>query len=235
MSMMDAMNMGGQPQPQQPMPGEPTQPQPMVGEQAPAKGLFRMADGNPEEMKKLYGKLALLIAQTLWEQGGSDQVSQAMDEDDDREPSDVIGTYTAYYLTTAIGAARTKGGMVPPVIIVALAADTAAQLTDLAIVKELVEPKDADDTADAGALIGLEIFMKMNKSQLMPEEFQEYSTIIKSIIDASPHAMELADEGGEEALENYEDLAEEGDEGALDEIDDARPVNGGIAAAMGQM
>ena len=228
MSMMDAMNMGQQqpqdaaaqqpPQGQQPQPGQSGQPMQQ-------QEFLRMADGNPEEMEKLYNKLMALISSEIWEGQGADQVAAQLNQDDSA-PAEVVGKFTGFYLLMAFSAARAKGGMVPPVVIVGIAGEVAAQLTDLALMFKLVSPEQADDTADAGALIGIEVLMQHAGQQMQPDEKQEYADLTTAIIKASPTAMQMAEEGAEDAVEDVQEMSGRGPDEANNEGD--RPDDGGI-------
>lgn len=246
MSMMDAMN---NPAPAQPEaapqaaapgagPGQPGQPG-QSGQPMQQQEFLRMADGNPEEMEKLYNKLMALISSEIWEGQGADQVAEQLNQDDSA-PAEVIGKFTGFYLLMAFSAARAKGGMVPPVVIVGIAGEVSAQLTDLALMFKLVSPEQADDTADAGALIGIEVLMQHAGQQMQPDEKQEYADLTTAIIKASPTAMDMAEEGAEDAVEDVEEMRgeEPNNEGDLPDDggtpeDQMPPQGGGMAAAMG--
>nr|UVX62845.1 MAG: hypothetical protein [Bacteriophage sp.] len=247
MSMMDAMSMGSQPQQDaaaQPPQGQ--QPQPGAGQPGQSgqpmqqQEFLRMADGNPEEMEKLYNKLMALISSEIWEGQGADQVAAQLNQDDS-QPAEVVGKFTGFYLLMAFSAARAKGGMVPPVVIVGIAGEVAAQLTDLALMFKLVSPDQADDTADAGALIGIEVLMQHAGQQMQPDEKQEYADLTTAIIKASPTAMDMAEEGAEDAVEDVQEMRGQHPEPDEDQMggpsdndqDNMPPQGGSMAAAMG--
>lgn len=238
MSMMDAMSMGAQPpQDAAAQPPQGQQPQPGAGQPGQSgqpmdqQEFLRMADGNPEEMEKLYNKLMALISSEIWEGQGADQVAEQLN-DDDSAPAEVIGKFTGFYMLMAFSAARAKGGMVPPVVIVGIAGEVAAQLTDLALMFELVSPEQADDTADAGALIGIEVLMQNAGNQMQPDEKQEYADLTTAIIKASPTAMQMAEEGADDAVEDVEEMSGRGEETEEPE-QPPQGAGGGMAAAMG--
>jgi hypothetical protein len=246
--MMDAMSMGNEPpQDAAAQPPQGQQPQPGAGQPGQSgqpmqqQEFLRMADGNPEEMQKLYTKLMTLISSEIWEGQGADQVAEQLN-DDDSAPAEVIGKFTGFYMLMAFSAARAKGGMVPPVVIVGIAGEVSAQLTDLALMFKLIAPEQADDTADAGALIGIEVLMQNAGNQMQPDEKQEYVDLTKAIIQASPTAMQMADEGADEAIEDVQEMSGRGeepnnegdlpDDGGIPE-GQMPPQGGGMAAAMG--
>ena len=227
MSMMDAMSMGAQPQSQQQQP----QAQPM------SDSALRMGGDDPAEMDGLYKKVMTLISEEIWEGQGADLVSEQLVQDNSA-PAEIIGKFTGYYLTMAVTAARSKGGAFPPVVIVGAAGETSSQLTDLALMLKVIDADNADDTADAGALIGLEVLLSQGAQAMSPEDKQEYADITKAIINASPDAQEMAADGAEDAIEDFEEMGasvgtREGDEAQEDIDDDVKPQ--GMAAAMGGM
>lgn len=230
MSMMDAMSMGAQPEPQQ----QPQQPQ---GGQQPGQSFMRMGGDDPEEMQALFTKVMKLISEEIWEGQGADQVTAQLVQDDS-EPAEVIGKFVGFYSLMAMSAAKTKGGMLPPIVLVAAAGETSSQLTDIALMLKLISPEEADDVADAGALIGLEVLLANGGNQMEGDEYQEFADITKAIINASPDAQEMAADGAEDAIEDFEDMGasvgtREGDEAQEDIDDDVKPQ--GMAAAMGGM
>ena len=229
MSMMDAMSMGAQPDQQQPQ-----QPQ---GGQQPNQSFMRMGGDDPEEMQALFTKVMTLISGEIWEGQGADQVTAQLVQDDS-EPAEVIGKFVGYYILVAMSAAKMKGGMLPPIVLVAAAGETSSQLTDIALMLKLISPEDADDVADAGALIGLEVLLANGGNQMEGDEYQEFADITKAIINASPDAQQMAADGAEDAIEDFEDMGasvgtREGDEAQEDIDDDVKPQ--GMAAAMGGM
>lgn len=222
MSMMDAMSMGAQPQPQ-------TQPM--------SDSALRMGGDDPSEMEGLYKKVMMLISGEIWEGQGADLVSEQLVQDSS-DPAEIIGKFTGYYLTMAVTAAKSKGGAFPPVVIVGAAGETSSQLTDLALMLKVIDADNADDTADAGALIGLEVLLSQGAQVMSPEDKQEFADITKAIINASPNAEAMAEDGAEDAIEDFEELGasvgtREGDEAQEDIDDDIKPQ--GMAAAMGGM
>lgn len=229
MSMMDAMSMGAGPEQQQ---------QPQAPETQPmSQETLRMGGDNPEELEKLYTKVMALISSEIWEGQGADLVSEQLMQDES-EPAEIIGKFTGMYLLMAVSAAKSGGGSFPPVVIVGASAETASQLTDLALMLKLVSPEEADDTADAGALIGLEVLISQGGNQMAPEDKQEYADITKAIINASPNAQQIAEEGAEDAIEDVEEMGAPDD--SQEEMDaqvavdtDEQPQ--GMAAAMGGM
>ncbi len=243
MSMMDAMNNPAPAQPEAapqaaaPGAGPGQQPQPGAGQPGQSgqpmqqQEFLRMADGDPEEMEKLYNKLMALISSEIWEGQGADQVAEQLN-DDDSAPAEVVGKFTGFYLLMAFSAARAKGGMVPPVVIVGIAGEVAAQLTDLALMFKLVSPEQADDTADAGALIGIEVLMQNAGQQMQPDEKQEYADLTTAIIKASPTAMDMAEEGAEDAVEDVQEMSGRGEE-TEEPQQPPQGAGGGMAAAMG--
>lgn len=227
MSMMDAMSMGAQPQAQQQQP----QVQPM------SDSALRMGGDDPAEMDGLYEKVMTLISEEIWEGQGADLVSEQLVQDNS-DPAEIIGKFTGYYLTMAVTAAKSKGGAFPPVVIVGAAGETSSQLTDLALMLKVIDADNADDTADAGALIGIEVLLSQGAQAMSPEDKQEYADITKAIINASPDAQEMAADGAEDAIEDFEEMGasvgtREGDEAQEDIDDDIKPQ--GMAAAMGGM
>lgn len=243
MSMMDAMNQAAQPQPQPqaaPPQGAPQQGQ--SGNPMQPQEFLRMGGDDPVEMENLYNKIMVLISSEIWEQNGADQVAEQLMQDDS-QPAEVIGKFTGFYLMMATAAARAKGGMLPPVVVVGAAGEVAAQLTDVALALELVAPEDADDTADAGALVGIEVLIQNAGQQMAPDEKQEYVDITTAIIKASPNAQQLAEEATDDAVEDVQEMQgggedEQNNEGDL--VDNTSPQPGdrsgagmGMAAAMG--
>lgn len=231
MSMMDAMSMGAQPDQQQP------QQQQQQGGQQPNQSFMRMGGDDPEEMQALFTKVMTLISEEIWEGQGADQVTAQLVQDDS-EPAEIIGKFVGYYILVAMSAAKMKGGMLPPIVLVAAAGETSSQLTDIALMLKLISPEDADDVADAGALIGLEVLLANGGNQMEGDEYQEFADITKAIINASPDAQEMAADGAEDAIEDFEDMGasvgtREGDEAQEDIDDDVKPQ--GMAAAMGGM
>lgn len=230
MSMMDAMSMGAQPEQQQ----QPQQPQ---GGQQPGQSFMRMGGDDPEEMQALFTKVMTVISEEIWEGQGADQVTAQLVQDNS-EPAEVIGKFVGFYTLMAMSAAKTKGGMLPPIVLVAAAGETSSQLTDIALMLKLISPEEADDVADAGALIGLEVLLANGGNQMEGDEYQEFADITKAIINASPDAQEMAADGAEDAIEDFEDMGasvgtREGDEAQEDIDDDVKPQ--GMAAAMGGM
>lgn len=229
MSMMDAMSMGAQPQAQE----QPQQPQ----TQPMSDSALRMGGDDPAEMEGLYKKVMTLISGEIWEGQGADLVSEQLVQDSS-DPAEIIGKFTGYYLTMAVTAAKSKGGAFPPVVIVGAAGETSSQLTDLALMLKVIDADNADDTADAGALIGLEVLLSQGAQAMSPEDKQEFADITKAIINASPNAEAMAEDGAEDAIEDFEELGasvgtREGDEAQEDIDDDIKPQ--GMAAAMGGM
>lgn len=199
MSMMDAMNNPAPPQ--QPAP-VPEGPQP--GPNAPQGGM-RMGGDSPEEMVRLMNGVMMLASQEIWEGQGSNMVAERLHQPG-ADPAEVVGTFTGMYLMMATQAARSKGGMLPPIVTVAAAGQIASQLTDLALMFKMVEPADADDTAEAGALIGIEALLQNAGNQMSPEEKQEYQDIATAIIKASPQAKQVAHEQTDEAIQDIAEL-----------------------------
>lgn len=227
MSMMDAMSMGAQPE-------QPQQPQ---GGQQPGQSFMRMGGDDPEEMQALFTKVMTLISEEIWEGQGADQVTAQLVQDDS-EPAEVVGKFVGFYILMAMSAAKTKGGMLPPIVLVAAAGETSSQLTDIALMLKLISPEEADDVADAGALIGLEVLMANGGNQMEAEEYQEFADITKAIINASPDAQEMAADGAEDAIEDFEEMGAPEDSGEEEMVqedidDDVKPQ--GMAAAMGGM
>lgn len=249
MSMMDAMNQAAQPQPAAgaPAPG-PAAPgvgpgqAPQSGQPMPAEQFLRMGGDDPAEMEKIYNRVMELISSEIWEGNGADMVAEQMMQDES-SPAEVVGKFTGFYLMMATAAARAKGGMIPPIIIVGCAGEVAAQLTDIGLALKLVSPDNADDTADAGALVGIEVLIQNAGQQMSPEEKQEYVDIATAIIKASPNAQELAEEATDDAVEDVQEMQgggedEQNNEGDL--VDNTSPQPGdrsgagsGMAAAMG--
>lgn len=227
MSMMDAMSMGAQPE-------QPQQPQ---GGQQPGQSFMRMGGDDPEEMQALFTKVMTLISEEIWEGQGADQVTAQLVQDDS-EPAEVVGKFVGFYILMAMSAAKTKGGMLPPIVLVAAAGETSSQLTDIALMLKLISPEEADDVADAGALIGLEVLMANGGNQMEAEEYQEFADITKAVINASPNAQEIAEEGAEDAIEEVEEMGAPDDSAeemeAQTDVDMAEKPQG-IAAAMGGM
>jgi hypothetical protein len=227
MSMMDAMSMGAQP------------PQEMQAPQTEqmSQDMLRMGGDNPEEMQKLYNKVMSLITSEIWEGQGADMVSDQLIQEDS-EPAEIIGKFTGFYLLMATAAAKSKGGAFPPVVLVGAAGETASQLTDLALMLKLISPEEADDTADAGALIGLEVLIAQGGNQMSPTDKQEYADIVKAVINASPNAQEIAEEGAEDAIEDVEEMGapDDSEEEMMAQTDvDMAEEPRGMAAAMGGM
>ena len=238
MSMMDAMNQAANPQPAQgaPAPGPaapgvaPDQP-PQSGQPMPAQEFLRMGGDDPAKMEEIYNNVMELISTEIWEGNGADQVAEQLTQDDS-SPAEIIGKFTGFYLMMATAAARTKGGMMPPIVIVGCAGEVAAQLTDIALALQLVAPDNADDTADAGALVAIEVLIQNAGAQMAPDEKQEYVDIATAIIKASPNAQQMAEEVADDAVEDVEEM-----QGGGEEDEEAAPqpqgAGGGMAAAMG--
>lgn len=183
MSMMDVMNGGGQPPQQQ----QPPQPETM-----------RMADGDGAGMQDLFFKIMSLISSEIWQKDGADRVAEQLAQEGS-QPAEVIGKFVGMYLQMATSAARVKGGMLPPVVIAGAAGQTAAQLTDIALMMGIVKPDNADDTADAAALIGLQQLLQNGK--LADNEKQEYTDVLTALVKASPTAQQMAAESQPEQQE----------------------------------
>lgn len=224
MSMMDVMNSGGMTPPS----NDPQQPQPQQPQVGQGQPTMRMGE-QPEQMQEVFNKVMTLASEEIWEGSAADQVADRLRQDDS-EPAQVVGTFTGMLLMMATTAARSKGGMLPPIIVIAAAGQIASQLTDIALMTGAVTPDNADDTADAGALIGIEALLMNNGAQMEADELQEFKDITKAIIDASPQAMATAADVGEEAIEDIGEL------GALeDDVEDDEDSPDGMAAAMGGM
>lgn len=194
MSMMDAMN--------NPPPNGTVSPEsqaPMAPGNMPMQGGMRMGEGDPQKMVSLMRSVMGLISHEIWEGEGSNLVAERLHQPN-ADPAEVIGLFTGYYLMMATSAARTKGGMMPPIVVIGAAAQTASQLTDLALMFKMVKPDDADDMAEAGALIGIEVLLQNSGNQMAPDEKQEYQDITKAIIDASPQAKQMADKLDDQAV-----------------------------------
>lgn len=201
MSMMDAMN--------NPPPNGVAPPQnqaPMAPGQMPQQGGMRLGGNSPEEMASLMRSVMGLISEEIWEGDGSNQVAERLHQQG-AQPAEVVGLFTGYYLMMATSAARTKGGMLPPIVTVAAAGQTASQLTDLALMFKMITPEEADDTAEAGALIGIEVLLQNSGNQMAPEEKQEYQDIATAIIKASPQAEQMADKYDDQAVEEVREMA----------------------------
>lgn len=231
MSMMDAMN---NPTPAQPEAAPPAA-APGAGpanpdqQQMPQEAM-RMADGNPEEMQALYTRLMSVISSEIWEGNGADQVAAQL-ADEDSDVPEIIGKFTGFYLILGFSAARAKGGMLPPVVVAAAAGETASQLTDIALMLKLITPAEADDVADAGALIGLEGLLTKVGTQMSPDEKQEYVDITKAIIEASPTAVNMAEESSEEAVEDLQEMSQAGGAPEINPEPPNTPAEGGSAMA----
>lgn len=241
MSMMDVMNQAAQPPQQGAAPAAgaqpPSGPQPgQSGSPMQPQEMMRMGEGSPEELQDLFDKIMTLISSEIWEGNGADQVAEQLNQDES-QPAEVIGKFTGFYLLMATSAARSKGGMLPPIVVVGAAGETASQLTDLALMFKMVSPDMADDTADAAALIGIEVLMQNGGQQMSPEEQQEYAEITKAVIDASPNAQQIAEESAEDAIEDAAEMqGMESDAeayGGNDAENEQAQQGGGMAAAMG--
>lgn len=233
MSMMDAMNMGDQaPAPAAPAGNEPSQ-APQVGGAGP-NATMRMGGEDPEQMQGLFNSVMGLVSSEIWEGNGADMVAERLQQENS-EPAQVIGTFTGMYLMMAFAAAKSKGGMLPPIVIVAAAGQISSQLTDIALMLKTVSPDNADDTADAGALIGIEALLQNTGQQMQADELQEYQDITNAIIKASPQAQQTANEVADEAIEDVSEMASEAPPEQPDQM--AQPEQpqqmGGMAAAMG--
>ena len=241
MSMMDAMNnpapaqpQSGQPQPQQGAPGAgPGTP--------PQQGGMRMGQDDPQAMAEQFHKIMALVSQEIWEGQGSNMVAERLHQPG-AQPAEVVGTFTGMYLQMVTQASKSKGGMIQPILIVAAAGQIASQLTDLALMFKMVEPKDADDTAEAGALIGIEALLQNAGNQMQPDEKQEYQDIATAIIKASPKAKQIAADQSDEAVAEVAKMATDPNHPEPDadnqggpsdnDADNQPPQAGGMNAAM---
>lgn len=235
MSMMDAMSMGAQPAQNQ-------------APEAQGNQYMRMGVNKGEEgLREIFNRVMELIAEELWEKSGHTTITNQFLADES-EPAEIVGKFTGLYAQIAVTAAHSKGAMIPPFVMISVIAETSAMITDIALAARVVDPQDADDTADAGALIGIEVLLSQSRDEMSPEEYDEYRTIANNIIAASPHAEEMAEEGTEDVLEDIEEdpmlLDPQGVSGAdgnpqaaadmeANQLAGGNPNANGMAAAMG--
>lgn len=235
MSMMDTMNQGGGQPPQGQAPqGQP----PQGGAPQGMDGQAKMRMGEDGDLQGLFNRVMSLISENIWQGDGADQVAAQLTQQES-VPAEVIGKFTGFYLMLVVGAAAAKGGMLPPVVVAGAAGQTASQLTDIALMLELVSPEQADDTADAGALIGMEVLLQNVGQQMAPDERQEYMDVLTALVKASPEAQaqasEAADEAGAEAMDMLQGQAQQADSGGAAPTQQPQqpPQQGGMAAMMG--
>jgi len=227
MSMMDTMNAGAAPAPQQDpnaqAPGAPPQ-----GGPSPAPDSYgRLGDGG--DYQKQSDKIMMLLSGELWQKGLADKINDQMLQQDS-DPSAIVGAYTSMLLMGALAAYRSKQQMPEPLVMVDCARQLADQMTDIGLANKTVSPKEADTTAEAGMLIGMGMFLQNVDSSLQPDEKTEYQNILTQIVQNSPDSAKLAQqEAGDAAqLDTAGDADQPNNEGD-------RPDDGGIPEQQGVM
>lgn len=229
MSMMDTMNAA-------PPQGQPQQ----QGQPAPAPASFsRLGEGG--DLQKQSDKVMELLSNQLWVEGDADKVNEQLIQDES-DPAAVIGKFTGFLLLGVFAAFRQKQQMPEPIVMVDSARQVADQLTDIGLATKTVAPKDADDTAEGAALIGLQLFLQQAGGSMQADELDEYKQIITQIVQNSPGAAEVQEENQDEAAQlvaeesggdqpnNEGDLP---DDGGVPESQMQQPQQGGMSAAMG--
>lgn len=183
MSMMDTMNAGAQSQPAAAQPADVPAAQGQPQDAVPGSYARMGEDG---QLQQLTDKVMMLISKSLWSEGKADQVAAQLGQPG-AQPEEVVGKFTGFMLMMANSAAKESQRMLPPIVMIGCAAQTAAQLTDIALAMKLITPDEADDVAEAGALIGVETFAKNTKGNgMQADERQEYSDIMQQLISQSP-------------------------------------------------
>lgn len=226
MSMMDTLNA-----PQgQGSPAASGQPQP-GGQGAPAPGVESFARLQGGDLQGELNKLMFLTSKQLWQEGMADLVNEQLLQDDS-DPSAIIGKFVSFLLSMCNGAYNSKQQAPEPVVMCGVAEQMADQMTDIALNNQTVSPGDADDTSEAAALIGIQMFLEKFGAQVSQSDQAEYGNILKELIQNSPGAAQLASEAMDDA-QNSPDVDAVSQGGAVPTGTPQPTQGGGMSAALG--
>lgn len=235
MSMMDTLNAPQPPQDQQGQ--QPPGPTPSPGGQT--ETFARLQGGDLEGQ---FNKAMMLTSQQLWQNGMAELVNEQLLQDDS-DPSAVIGKFVAFLMSGVNAAYNSKQQAPEPIVMCGVAEQMADQITDIALNNETVAPGDADDTAEAGALIGIQLFLEQFGNQVGADDQAEYKKILQQLIQNAPGAAEIAADEMDDAQEmpDVEAMMSGGaaptgglppdQQGAQPQ--QQAPAQGGMAAALG--
>lgn len=219
MSMMDTLNV---PQPQQaPQQGQPQQ----------VESFARLQGGDLEDA---FNKAMMLTSQQLWQNGMSDLVNEQLLQDDS-DPAAIIGKFVSFLLSAVNAGYNAKQQAPEPIVMCGVAEQMADQMTDIALNNETVGPGDADDTAEAAALIGIQLFIQDFGAQIAAADKTEYENILQQLIQNAPGAAEIAEDELDDAqdMPDVEALMAGGAAPTGGGEPPSTPAPGGMAASLG--
>lgn len=222
MSMMDTLSA---PQPQQaPQGGTPQAPNQV-------ESFARLQGG---DLGDAFNKAMMLTSQQLWQGGMAGLVNEQLLQDDS-DPAAIIGKFTAFLLSGVNAGYNAKQQAPEPIVMCGVAEQMADQMTDIALNNETVGPGDADDTAEAAALIGIQLFLQDFGAQVAAEDKAEYQNILQQLIQNAPGAAELADEELDDAqdMPDVESLMAGGAAPTGGGEPPSAPAPGSMAATLG--
>lgn len=213
MSMMDTLNAPQQGQPQQ------------------VESYARLQGGDLEDA---FNKAMMLTSQQLWQNGMSDLVNEQLLQDDS-DPAAIIGKFTSFLLSAVNAGYNAKQQAPEPIVMCGVAEQMADQMTDIALNNETVGPGDADDTAEAAALIGIQLFIQDFGQQIAAADKTEYENILQQLIQNAPGAAEIAEDELDDAqdMPDVEALMAGGAAPTGGGEPPSTPAPGGMAASLG--
>lgn len=200
MSMMDTLN-AAPPQGQQPSPdaAQAGALNPGAAQAGQQPGTFvRLSEGG--DLQEQFNKLMSLTSSELWQKGMADLVNEQMLQDES-DPSAIVGKFVSFLLGMCNGAMNSKQQAPEPIVMAGIAEQMADQMTDIGLNNETVAPGDADDVAEAGALIGIQLFLQQNGQQIQAADLEEYKNILTQLIQNAPDAAEMAEDNLDDAAE----------------------------------
>lgn len=224
MSMMDTLNA---PQPQQAPQGA----APQQGQPQQVESYARLQGGDLEDA---FNKAMMLTSQQLWQNGMSDLVNEQLLQDDS-DPAAIIGKFTSFLLSAVNAGYNAKQQAPEPIVMCGVAEQMADQMTDIALNNETVGPGDADDTAEAAALIGIQLFIQDFGQQIAAADKTEYENILQQLIQNAPGAAEIAEDELDDAqdMPDVEALMAGGAAPTGGGEPPSTPAPGGMAASLG--
>lgn len=213
MSMMDTLNAPQQGQPQQ------------------VESFARLQGGDLEDA---FNKAMMLTSQQLWQNGMSDLVNEQLLQDES-DPAAIIGKFVSFLLSAVNAGYNAKQQAPEPIVMCGVAEQMADQMTDIALNNETVGPGDADDTAEAAALIGIQLFIQDFGQQIAAADKTEYENILQQLIQNAPGAAEIAEDELDDAqdMPDVEALMAGGAAPTGGGEPPSTPAPGGMAASLG--
>ena len=224
MSMMDTLNV---PQPQQAPQGA----APQQGQPQQVESFARLQGGDLEDA---FNKAMMLTSQQLWQNGMSDLINEQLLQDDS-DPAAIIGKFVSFLLSAVNAGYNAKQQAPEPIVMCGVAEQMADQMTDIALNNETVGPGDADDTSEAAALIGIQLFIQDFGAHIAAADKTEYENILQQLIQNAPGAAEIAEEELDDAqdMPDVEALMAGGAAPTGGGEPPSTPAPGGMAASLG--